>query len=117
MEFVHRATGGSCPQVNWRLQARDIGSGSRSTDMMVECVSCDAKTVMTTAFGESADRVLPLCRGRHPHIRYFGPGCVKQVRPLLLGASNAWFAVTRSVLSIPASSDAAASKRWPSVGQ
>jgi hypothetical protein len=107
VEFVHRGTGGFCPKVNWRLQARDIGSGSRSTDMMVECVACDAKTVMTAAFGENADRVLPLCRGRHPHIRYFGSGCGKQVRPLLLGASNAWFAVTRAVLSIPASSDIA----------
>lgn len=107
VEFVHRAAGGSCPKGHWQLRARDVGSGSRSTDMLVECVACGAQMVMTAAFGEHADRVLPMCRGRHPHIRRFEEGCELQVRPLLLGASNAWFAVNRTVLSIPSSPDAA----------
>lgn len=103
--FVHRATGGTCPAGSWRLQARDVGQGTRSTDMVVTCLACNAKAGMTAAFGEHAAAVLPQCRGRHAHIRHFDPTCDNQVRPLLLGASNAWFAATRAVLSIPASED------------
>ena len=105
VEFVHRSTGGTCPVGNWRLQARDVGQGARSTDMVVTCLACSAKAGMNAAFGEHAATVLPLCRGRHAHIRQFDKICGQQVRPLLLGASNAWFAATRSVLSIPASED------------
>jgi hypothetical protein len=116
VEFTHRSTGGVCPKQNWRLQAKDIGSGARSTDMMVVCVTCDAKTVMTAAFGENASGLLPQCRGRHAHLRTFEEGCKEQVRPILLGASNAWFAGTRAVLSIPASTDSieqAVAECWP----
>lgn len=105
VEFVHRSTGGTCPTGAWRLQARDVGQGTRSTDMIVTCLSCNAKAGMTAAFGEHAATVLPQCRGRHAHIRDFDKDCDQQVRPILLGASNAWFAATRSVLSIPASED------------
>jgi len=117
VEFVHRGTGGTCPAGSWRLQAKDIGAGARSTDMLVACVSCDTKpTVMTAAFGENAATILPQCRGRNAHIRSFDASCTEQVRPLLLGASNAWFAGTRSVLSIPASADSieqAVAECWP----
>lgn len=105
VEFVHRSTGGTCPSGNWRLQARDVGQGTRSTDMVVTCLACNARAGLTAAFGEHAATVLPQCRGRHAHIREFDKSCDQQVRPLLLGASNAWFAATRSVLSIPASQD------------
>lgn len=106
VEFVHRKTGGDCSSGSWRLQAKDIGQGNRSTDMLVTCLTCTEQTVMTAAFGEHATNVLPECRGRHAHTRDFDESCDQQVRPLLLGASNAWFAATRSVLSIPtASSD------------
>ena len=105
VEFVHRTTGGVCPAVNWRLQAKDSRSGTRSTDVVVTCLACQQTTMMTAAFGEHATTVLPTCRGRHAHIRRFDKGCQHQVRPLLLGASNAWFAATRSVLSIPISDD------------
>ena len=73
--------------------------------MVVTCLACNARAGLTAAFGEHAATVLPQCRGRHAHIREFDKSCDQQVRPLLLGASNAWFAATRSVLSIPASQD------------
>ncbi len=116
VEFTHRSTGGVCPSGSWRLHAKDIGAGARSTDMLVTCEACGAKVVMAAAFGENAAGVLPQCRGRHAHIRQFEAGCGEQVRPLLLGASNVWFAATRSVLSIPASSDSveqAVAECWP----
>jgi hypothetical protein len=105
VEFVHKATGGKCPNGNWHLQAIDVGAGVRSTDVLVVC-TCGARTTMTAAFGENASSVLPRCRGRYAHIREFEKaGCKEQVRPLLLGASNAWFPITRTVLSIPIGSN------------
>lgn len=117
VEFTHRSTGGTCPAGSWRLEARDIGTGSRSTEMLVSCVKCNTKTVMTAAFGDNAAALLPACRGRHAHLRQFDQGgCTLQVRPMLLGASNAWFPATRTVLSIPVSSDSieqAVAELWP----
>ena len=47
------------------------------------------------------DPVLPACRGRHPHLREATGDCGQPLRAILLGASNSWFADTRSVLSVP----------------
>jgi len=104
VEFCHYK--GPCsgkPQV----RANEIGGGSRSTDVQVECRTCGQKMHMSQAFGEPGARTMPRCRGRHPHLRQFDTAaCPHQLRMVLLGASNAWFPVTRSVLSLPVSSDA-----------
>jgi hypothetical protein len=104
-EFVHSSTGGQCPNGKGLLRAMDAGTGSRSTDLLVECTECGLKRLLTNAFNENAESFLPKCRGRHAHLRRFDSDCPHKVRPLLLGASNAWFPANRSVLSIPASSD------------
>jgi hypothetical protein len=117
-EFVHLNSGGRCPAGTPQLRAMDTGSGSRSTDVLVECLACSAKRLMTNAFNENAAAFLPKCRGRHAHLQTFDSDCPHQVRPLLLGASNLWFGVTRSVLSIPASTDPfeqAVSECWPAI--
>jgi len=88
------------------LQAYDVGEGTRSTNMGVECRTCGRKQLLNKAFSRDADKVLPQCRGRMPHLRQFTAACEHQAQPLLLGASNAWFPVTRSVLAIPAAGDA-----------
>ncbi len=103
IEFTHRD--GPCLG-NSILNVVELGTGSRSTDVMVKCTTCGAQQFIGLAFGEGAERVLPGCRGRHPHLRsYESGGCDQQARALLLGASNAWFPVSRGVLSIPASTD------------
>src|SRR5262249_33931867 len=117
-EFVHSSTGGRCPNGDWQLRARDTASGSRSTDLFVECTQCGAKQNLTNAFNENAADILPMCRGRHAHLRRFESGCEYQVRPLLLGASNQWFPATRSVLSIPRGVnplEQALEECWPAV--
>ncbi len=55
---------------------------------------------------------LPPCRGRRPHLRDFEDnGCTDDkgkpvpVRAMLQGASNAWFPLIMSVLSVPQSND------------
>lgn len=70
---------------------------------------------MAVAFGSGAEGFLPKCRGRHPHLRRFDTGCRFQAEALLVGASNSWFPVRRSALSIPAGGselEAAVAERW-----
>lgn len=79
----------------------DFG-GSRSTDVLVRCLSCGEYGHLSNAFGSRASDHMPQCRGRHPHLRRFDSnGCTEQARAMLLGASNAWFPETRSALALP----------------
>jgi len=84
------------------LRLRELGSGGRPGDIQLQCDECRRQRRLSQAFGEEAKPFLPpRCRGRHPHL-----GTTKscQQQPpvtLLLGASNAWFAVQSSALSIP----------------
>jgi hypothetical protein len=88
-----------------QVRLNEIG-GSRSTDVQLECVSCGQKMHLSQAFGEPGRRTMPRCRARHPHLRRFGSsGCTHQLRAVLLGASNAWFPVTKSALSLPVAHD------------
>jgi hypothetical protein len=99
VEFCHKGqpcTGAAI------LEAFDVGDGHRSTNLGVRCRTCGATAYVSQAFGQSAANILPKCRGRMPHLRRFDKGCDNQSVAMLLGASNAWFPVTRSVLSIPA---------------
>lgn len=84
------------------LESVDTGISTRSTDVLVKCRSCPAKRSVAQAFDDGSEQVLPRCQGRHPHLHHFDPsGCPEQARAVLVGASNAWFPVTLTVLSIP----------------
>ena len=98
-EFVHR--GGRCPGGGPILELKEVGKASRATDVRVVCKTCGINRLVQDAFGNDAEAHLPRCRGRHPHLRSFEPECTQPTRALLLGASNAWFAVYRSALTIP----------------
>lgn len=87
------------------LEVFDVGEGTRSTNVGVKCRTCSAQAFLSSAFGPGSDKVLPQCRGRMPHLRQISGNCKNQAVALLLGASNAWFPVTRSALSIPAAVD------------
>ena len=58
------------------------------------------------AFGEGGKKRLPACNGNRPWLAdHDAVRCEEQLRVLLRGASNAYFAVTASALSIPPFSD------------
>jgi len=96
-EWVHGP--GSTP-CKGPLELRDLGTTGGTTDLVVVCTSCDEKRTMADAFNPET-RDLP-CTGRRPWI---GPAdredCPETARTLLRGASNAYFPVVASALSIP----------------
>jgi hypothetical protein len=83
------------------LRLRELGSGGRAGDVQLQCDECGRRRRLSQAFGEDAEPFLPpRCRGRHPHLG-ITEVCHQQPVTLLLGASNTWFPVQSSALSIP----------------
>ncbi len=96
VEFLH---GGVPCQGTLRLA--ELGAGGRPGDVLVSCDGCKRRRRLSQAFGEEARPYLPpRCRGRHPHLGVTRR-CEEEPQTLILGASNAWFAVPVSALSIP----------------
>lgn len=99
IRFVHNGATGC----NGPLRLAKVGVSDEAVDLLVKCVSCGAMRRMSDAFGDSVqgDPIFA-CRGRRPHLRDFEPsGCPDPAETILLGASNSWFAITLSALSIP----------------
>jgi Domain of unknown function (DUF1998) len=113
VEYCHRWQPCRAPA----LQLVERGVTGEAADITVRCTECSAARPMVEAFGQGAERNLPKCRGRHPHLRSFDPhGCGEELRTILLGATNSWFPVTRSVLSVPSGAtglDATVERLWP----
>ncbi len=94
--FLH----GSVP-CKGTLRLVELGAGGRPGDVQLSCDECRRRRRMSQAFGDDALPFLPpSCRGRHPHLGISEP-CQQQPVTLILGASNAWFPVQSSALSIP----------------
>ena len=82
------------------LRFEEAGVSAEVADLWVSCSGCNRRKSMTKAFGE--DRELPPCPGRHPHLgSYEREECSQRTRTLLVGASNLWFGITSTALSLP----------------
>jgi hypothetical protein len=96
--FVH-GPGGTCAQPNYSME--DLGQGLSPT-VRVSCKGCSQEKSMVAAFGDRAQRLLPACRGRNPHLGTFESSvCTAQARAMVLGASNLWFGQVLSSLYLP----------------
>jgi hypothetical protein len=96
VEFLH----GGIP-CRGTLRLVELGAGGRPGDVQLSCDECRRRRRLSQAFGDEAAPYLPpRCRGRHPHLGISEP-CEEQPETLILGASNAWFGVQSSALSIP----------------
>jgi hypothetical protein len=115
--YVHRGDACEAP----RLTLRETGFSSNITEVRVTCEACGVSRAMSDAFGDTAKKVMPLCRGRRPHLRDFeDDGCDEQMSTLLLGASNTWFPVLLRALSIPKAADPLANLvdfYWPQLSK
>lgn len=103
LRFVHQ----SATNCVGPLKLLKVGASDEAVDLLVKCESCGTQRRMSDAFGDTAKQEPAFaCRGRRPHLRDFeGAGCGEQAETILLGASNAWFAITLSALSIPTAAD------------
>ena len=82
------------------MKMYSIGNTSTLADMWVEC-SCGAKRSMGGAMQKDNFKELP-CIGHHPFKPHHkNEHCDKDVIPSQRGASNVYFSVTRSAISIP----------------
>lgn len=84
-------------------------------DIEITC-SCGRSMTMEGAFDRRALRDITPCKGRRPWLRENDASCSEEPRTLQRGASNVWFSVTRSALSIPPWSKGAfriLNKHWP----
>lgn len=88
------------------LRLRERGVAGEPTDIYVHCDACGKNRPMSDAFGQEGREMMPVCRGRRPHLRDVEPArCTERMKSILLGASNTWFPITLSALSIPTGSD------------
>lgn len=100
--FVHKGPS-ACTGA---IRLLELGVSGEAADIMVKCDACEALRRMSEAFGEEGKQAMPACRGRHPHLRDFDEhGCDQQMKAILLGASNSWFGLTLTALSVPTEVD------------
>ena len=102
--FAHRKLAASDVDCHWNLRLDEIGASGEVADIQVECVTCESRRRLSEAFGERNRPNMPRCSGGHPHLRERSD-CQRTMRPMLLGASNSWFPVSRSALSLPRQAD------------
>lgn len=95
--FVHRGNS-ACKGA---LRLNDLKKYGTPSDLFVYCETCDTERPFIESVGIKGAETMPKCRGRHPHLRLFNDECDEQLQTVTLGASNTWFAVNLSVLSIP----------------
>ena len=88
------------------LLLRDSGATGSITDISVSCTLHQTTKSLSSAFGVNGANQLPSCSGNRPWLDDHDPEpCEEKLRVLLRGASNAYFSVTSSALSIPPWSD------------
>ncbi len=102
IHYVHN--GQDCPEKSSVLTLQEFGVSGEASDIIVRCESCGKYRRMGEAVGPRGSDVLPSCKAWYPHLRTRDEnGCSESLRVTLLGASNAWFPITLSAISIPSS--------------
>jgi hypothetical protein len=85
------------------LTFRESAQSAAVSDLVVTCEHCDSWRTMEDAFGNRAPKALGPCSGARP---WLGPGNAEACatgapKTTLRGASNLYFALVHSALSIP----------------
>lgn len=103
LHFVHRGTLGC----HGPLRMLEFGPSGEMADMVIRCDKCGTNRRMAEVNGFHGHNQMPPCSGRRPHLRDYDPeDCdSKEAYPIALGASNLWFPLGISALSVPQSSD------------
>lgn len=99
VSFVHK---GKVPCKPASLSLREYGASGDASDIIVKCETCQTERRMADAFDEDFHFS---CSGHHPHLRLVEQACPERAKTMLLGASNSWFPIALSALSIPRATD------------
>lgn len=100
MEYVHDAP--ICPTGEPDLYFYEFGPSGQVRDLTVTCKGCGKSKALTLATATTRRDSLPMCTGRRPHLRDYDPQpCENHIRAVALGASNMWFPIALSVISVP----------------
>lgn len=100
LEFIH---GQAKPCLPARMTLREFGASGDASDIIAKCLECGKEQRMAKAFDPDAPFA---CRAHHPHLRWVDPqGCKASAKTVLLGASNSWFPVALSAISVPQATD------------
>ena len=86
------------------LELIDTGSSGSASDLVVKCTNCHKQRQLGSAFQKDA---INSCTGRRPWLApmHYEAGCGQSVKTILRSASNAYFSVVSTALSIPPWSD------------
>jgi hypothetical protein len=83
------------------LTLRVTGSSGSLGGIIVRCETCDLERSLEGAFHRGALVGVKSCGGQRPWLTRESEDCGKQLRTTQRGASNVWFPIVRSALSIP----------------
>lgn len=104
-EWVHSGTGGTGGSHDLFIETK--GASASLRDIIIRC-SCGKSRSMDGAFGKRALAGIARCRGRRPWLGIRdSEDCTEVPRTLQRGASNVWFPVVASSISIPPWSEGA----------
>ncbi len=102
----HRYVHGDDGDCNAELSLNDTGRTGAVTDLWVSCPVHKKSRNLGQATGATARTLLPKCRGYRP---WFGTTsfehCNEDIHVILRGASNSYFPVVESAISVPPWSD------------
>jgi hypothetical protein len=110
-EYVH----GGATKCASLLRFFEFGVSAEAADITVKCDTCGTGKPMARAFSDEGKQALGQCPGWHPHLRSRAD-CKEPPKAMLAGASNLWFAVTASAISIPSGKGRLAQlvqEHWP----
>ena len=95
--FVH----GGDSKCNGPFRWIENGVSGTVDEIIIHCDGCDKNQNLVKAYSDPNS--LPKCNGKHPHLGkdFVGQECGIDLMPIVLGASNSWFSISRSTLSIP----------------
>lgn len=97
-----------------RMTIDTSGDTAALSDIVISC-TCGKQATMDGAFHKTALRGVSECKGRRPWLSRDDAECQESPRVLQRGASNVWFSITHSAISIPPWSEGAflvLNKHW-----
>lgn len=92
---------GEKPDRGHHLKVRTLGTTASLRDVVIDC-SCGLHRSMDGAFRRTALKDVAYCSANQPWLARRDPnGCTRSPRVLQRGASNVWFSMVDSAISIP----------------